>query len=235
MHRPSREGGRDPPSPGRLPGCFLPQVERDWKRPGTGARSPPAGRKRRRERPRASPPAIPRYAGRPRGCRRERRSGTDAPEPAGARGARRPRPLRRRPRPGRRARPPAPPRRRSVAAVDPAAEAELFAMPDIAEDRRVAFALAEAGELGEAAAILDALAGRHPGLGALHADRAALALSPATQARRGPRSSPPPTPASPTSPRCSPSRSSRRSPATRRWRPAPPTRRRRRRRRSRRR
>ena len=62
------------------------------------------------------------------------------------------------------------------AAVDPAAEAELFAMPDIAEDRRVAFALAEAGEPGEAAAILDALVERHPGLGALHADRAALAL-----------------------------------------------------------
>ena len=49
-------------------------------------------------------------------------------------------------------------------------------MPDIAEDRRVAFALAEAGEPGEAAAILDALVARHPGLGALHADRAALAL-----------------------------------------------------------
>ena len=49
-------------------------------------------------------------------------------------------------------------------------------MPDIAEDRRVAFALAEAGEPGEAAAILDALVARHPGLGALQADRAALAL-----------------------------------------------------------
>jgi hypothetical protein len=61
-------------------------------------------------------------------------------------------------------------------AVDPAAEAALFAMPDIAEDRRLAFALAEAGELTEAAAVLDALAARHPGLGALAADRAALAM-----------------------------------------------------------
>jgi len=61
-------------------------------------------------------------------------------------------------------------------AVDPEAEAELFAMPAVAERRRAALALAEAGELGEAAAILDALSRSHPGLGALHADRAALAM-----------------------------------------------------------
>jgi YD repeat-containing protein len=61
-------------------------------------------------------------------------------------------------------------------AIDPRAEADLFAMPRIAEATRAAAALAEAGDLAAAARLLDGLAAGHPGLGGLRADRAALAM-----------------------------------------------------------
>jgi len=61
-------------------------------------------------------------------------------------------------------------------AADPAAEAALFAMPRIAEETRRASGLIEAGDLPEAARILDGLIDRHPDLGLLRADRAVLAM-----------------------------------------------------------
>jgi hypothetical protein len=60
--------------------------------------------------------------------------------------------------------------------VDPEVEAALFAMPEIADATRRALALIEAGETAAAASIFDALIARHPGLGRLRADRAAIAM-----------------------------------------------------------
>jgi hypothetical protein len=68
-----------------------------------------------------------------------------------------------------------PPRPLPAAAPDPAA-AELFAMPEVAADIRLALGLAEAGELAAAAARLDARLDAHPGLGPLQAARAAVAM-----------------------------------------------------------
>lgn len=61
------------------------------------------------------------------------------------------------------------------AAIDPAAAA-LFAQPAIAQDLRVAVALAEAGDLAAAAAALDRLLARHPDAGEALLARAAVAM-----------------------------------------------------------
>ena len=61
-------------------------------------------------------------------------------------------------------------------AADPQAEADLFAMPGIADGTRRAFALIDAGELDAAATVLDRLIARHPELGLLRAYRAAVAM-----------------------------------------------------------
>lgn len=61
-------------------------------------------------------------------------------------------------------------------AVNPQAEADLFAMPEVADETRRALALLDAGELDAAAAILDRLIARHPDLGLLRANRAAIAM-----------------------------------------------------------
>ena len=68
------------------------------------------------------------------------------------------------------------PRPAPAAAADPEAEADLFAMPAIADETRRALALIEAGDLGGAGAVLDALIARHPRLGQLRVDRAAVAM-----------------------------------------------------------
>jgi hypothetical protein len=60
--------------------------------------------------------------------------------------------------------------------ADPEAVAELFAMPAVTEEARAAFARFAAGDVPAAAAMLDALIARHPGIGALHATRAAVAI-----------------------------------------------------------
>lgn len=60
--------------------------------------------------------------------------------------------------------------------LDPGAEADLFAMPRIAEETRAALDRIDAGDLDGAARRLDALAAAHPGLGLLQANRAALFL-----------------------------------------------------------
>ena len=71
---------------------------------------------------------------------------------------------------------PAPLPRPEAAAVDPAVAADLFAMPAVAEATRIALGLFQSGDLPGAAAVLDGLIARHPGLGLLHANRAALAM-----------------------------------------------------------
>lgn len=60
--------------------------------------------------------------------------------------------------------------------VDPAVAARLFAEPEVAEQTRSALALLEAGDTAEAAALFDQMIARHPGMGLLHARRAAVAL-----------------------------------------------------------
>ena len=71
-----------------------------------------------------------------------------------------------------------PPRPQAAVArpVDPAAAAALFAMPAVAEETRAALAGVPEGDLTAAAAALDALVARHPGVGAVYANRAALAM-----------------------------------------------------------
>ncbi|HYN45421.1 MAG TPA: hypothetical protein VES64_01885, partial [Allosphingosinicella sp.] len=59
-------------------------------------------------------------------------------------------------------------------AIDPAAEADLFAMPRIAEETRGALDRVRAGNLDGAARILDALVALHPDIGLLYANRATL-------------------------------------------------------------
>jgi hypothetical protein len=60
--------------------------------------------------------------------------------------------------------------------LDPAAEADLFAMPRITEASRAALQAAQAGDLEGALALLDPLVAAHPGAGLLQASRAALAM-----------------------------------------------------------
>ena len=60
--------------------------------------------------------------------------------------------------------------------ADPAAEADLFAMPRITEASRAALGRAQAGDLAGALALLDPLLAAHPGVGLLEASRAALAM-----------------------------------------------------------
>ena len=72
---------------------------------------------------------------------------------------------------------PAPlPRPLPAVAIDPRAEADLFAMPGIAEATRAAAELADAGDPAAGLRLLDAPAAAHPGLGGLRANRAALAM-----------------------------------------------------------
>lgn len=59
---------------------------------------------------------------------------------------------------------------------DPAAAADLFAMPRITDETRAAFDLIAAGDLDAAAAIFDELAMRYPDVGQIHASRAALRM-----------------------------------------------------------
>jgi hypothetical protein len=70
------------------------------------------------------------------------------------------------------------PRPRPAPAVeaDPQAADDLFAMPALAEDIRLALAGAEAGALADAAALLDDRLARHPGVAGLQAARAAVAM-----------------------------------------------------------
>jgi hypothetical protein len=60
--------------------------------------------------------------------------------------------------------------------IDPETAADLFAMPGIAARLREVAMLADAGATGEAAVLLDRLILRHPNLGELRANRAALAM-----------------------------------------------------------
>ncbi|MBP7002998.1 hypothetical protein [Amaricoccus sp.] len=62
------------------------------------------------------------------------------------------------------------------APADPRAAAELFAMPEIADETRRALGLVEAGDPEGAAAIFDDLVARHPSLGLPRIRRAALAM-----------------------------------------------------------
>ena len=73
-------------------------------------------------------------------------------------------------------RPAAPPVAPAAAPLDPAAEADLFAMPRIVEASRAALQTAQAGDLAEAVAILDPLLAAHPGVGQLQASRAVLSM-----------------------------------------------------------
>jgi hypothetical protein len=61
-------------------------------------------------------------------------------------------------------------------ATDPAMEADLFAMPRIAAESRVAMARLQIGEIERAMRILDGLAERHPGVLQVRANRAAVAM-----------------------------------------------------------
>ena len=63
-----------------------------------------------------------------------------------------------------------------LAAIDPRAEADLFAMPAIAEASRAAAELAQAGDPAAAAGLLDAVIADHPDLGAVRAMRAGVAM-----------------------------------------------------------
>lgn len=58
--------------------------------------------------------------------------------------------------------------------VDPALEADLFAMPGIAEQTREALGRVQAGDLDGAGVLLDTLATNHPRIGLLAANRATL-------------------------------------------------------------
>ncbi len=60
--------------------------------------------------------------------------------------------------------------------ADPAAEADLFARPEIAGTVRRAFGRIQAGDTEGAARLLDGLVAAHPALGELRVDRAALAM-----------------------------------------------------------
>jgi hypothetical protein len=60
--------------------------------------------------------------------------------------------------------------------VDPAAARDLFAMPQVTRATALALARLQAGDAEGAAADLDALVARHPTLGFLQANRAALAM-----------------------------------------------------------
>jgi hypothetical protein len=71
---------------------------------------------------------------------------------------------------------PEPMPRPAATAPDPEAEADLFAMPRITEELRFALGRLQGGDLVGAMRILDDLIHRHPKLGPLHANRAALAL-----------------------------------------------------------
>jgi hypothetical protein len=64
----------------------------------------------------------------------------------------------------------------AVTMPDPQAEADLFAMPRIAEELRFALGRLQGGDLVGATRILDDLIHRHPNIGPLHANRAALAV-----------------------------------------------------------
>ncbi len=77
------------------------------------------------------------------------------------------------PRPAAQAAAPAAP---AAAEVDPAEAAALFALPRLAEETRQVLGLVQAGDLAAAAERLDAMIARHPGLGLLRANRAALAM-----------------------------------------------------------
>ena len=71
---------------------------------------------------------------------------------------------------------PEPMPRPTATAPDPEAEADLFAMPRITEELRFALGRLQGGDLVGAMRILDDLIHRHPKLGFLHANRAALAV-----------------------------------------------------------
>jgi len=64
----------------------------------------------------------------------------------------------------------------ALTASDPRAEADLFAMPAITEATRAAAELAQAGDPAAAAGLLDAVIADHPGLGAVRAMRAGVAM-----------------------------------------------------------
>ena len=68
------------------------------------------------------------------------------------------------------------PRPLPAVAVDPEAAADLFAMPAVAEATHMALELVQAGDPEGAAHLLDRMVQRHPGLGPLRIDRAALAM-----------------------------------------------------------
>ena len=70
--------------------------------------------------------------------------------------------------------PPRPPD--AASQTDPAAAAALFAMPEIATTTRAAGDRLAAGDAAGAGTLLDGLIAAHPDLGALRADRAALAM-----------------------------------------------------------
>ena len=73
--------------------------------------------------------------------------------------------------------PPArPPAETPAPPADPAAAAALFALPGIAEETRAALSGIPEGDLAAAATALDALVARHPEVGAVYANRAALAM-----------------------------------------------------------
>jgi hypothetical protein len=64
---------------------------------------------------------------------------------------------------------------RPEAPAEPEGAADLFALPQITAEARIAFALAAAGNLPAATSMLDRLVEAHPGLGLLRAQRAAFA------------------------------------------------------------
>jgi hypothetical protein len=69
------------------------------------------------------------------------------------------------------------PRPVAVAApADPQAEADLFVMPEIADETRRALALVQADDFDGAAGVFDRLIALHPDLGLLRANRAAVAM-----------------------------------------------------------
>ena len=73
-------------------------------------------------------------------------------------------------------------------AISPAREADLFAMPRIAEASRTALETAQAGDLPAAAAQLDALMAAHPGIGLSRPTARRSPCSRAIPRRRGPAS-----------------------------------------------
>lgn len=73
---------------------------------------------------------------------------------------------------------PAPPPRSApvLAAPEPAAAGDLFAMPRVAEETRGALGRVQSGDLDGAASILDGLTARYPGIGLVWTNRATLFL-----------------------------------------------------------